>query len=259
MSEFDNTGDLAGTEGSGRKAQAKAAIGQASQALKQEAQTFATAAQEKARTEAQRRTETATKTLGDFANAIRRAGDELAQNDQSPAARFIGQAADGLENFSRNLAGKQPEELLDTVRDFGRRHPIAFIGGAVLAGLALGRFVRASDDSFGLSGGLSDDVGGTPYPVATTAYSGTAGSDDLEVGAAGGLASAPTTLAGGGLAGAGLASTIDDDLGVQGTDAEVMAADVLGDGTEDLTATDVDESGAGLDDGFGSTDRPAGT
>ena len=62
-----------------------------------------------------------------------------------------------------------------------------------------------------------------------------------------------------GCSGAGLASTVDEDLGVQGTDAEVMASDVMGDGTEDLTATDVDESGAGLDDGFGSTDRPAGT
>ncbi|MGA0607272.1 hypothetical protein ACO2Q0_14875 [Phenylobacterium sp. VNQ135] len=242
MSEFDTTGDAtaAGAEGSGRKAQAKAAIGQAGQALKQEAQTFATAAQDKARTEAQRRTETATKTLGDFANAIRRAGDELAQADQSPAARLIGQAADGLENFSRNLAGKQPEELLDAVRDFGRRHPVAFIGGAVLAGLALGRFVRASEDTVGMSGGLSGEVGGGAYPLASTAYSGAAGSDDLEVGAAGGLASAPTTLASDDLAAAG--------LGVQGSDAEVM-----GDGMEDLTATDVDEMGAPI--GESSTGR----
>ncbi|MCR5875093.1 hypothetical protein LRS10_13415 [Phenylobacterium sp. J426] len=249
MSEFDTTGGAmgSGAEGSGAKAQAKAAIGQASQALKQEAQTFASAAQEKARTEAQRRTETATRTLGDFANAIRRAGDELAQADQSPAARLIGQAADGLENFSRNLAGKQPEELLDAVRDFGRRHPVAFIGGAVLAGLALGRFVRASEEMSGLSG----EVGGAPYPIATTAYSGAVGSDDLEVGAAGGLASAPTTLAS-----ADLSTTMDDSLGVQGTDAEVMASDVLGDGTEDMTATDLDQLGDGL--GAGPTGRPSG-
>lgn len=250
MSDIDTTGGLGATategtgQGSGRKAQAKAAIGQASQALKQEAQTFATAAQERARTEAQRRTETATRTLGDFANAIRRAGDELAQADQSPAARLIGQAADGLENFSRNLAGKQPEELLDAVRDFGRRHPIAFIGGAVLAGVALGRFVRASEDTAGLSG----EVGGDAYPLASTGYSGAAGSDDLEVGVAGGLASAPTTLASSDLAAAG--------LGVQGADAEVM-----GEGLDDLTASDVDESGASLDQGStgGSTGRPSGT
>jgi len=243
MSDIDTTGDLTATDttgstggATGKKAKAKAAVSQAGQALKQEAQTFATAAQDKARTEAQRRTETATKTLGDFANAIRRAGDELAGADQSPAARLVGQAADGLENLSRNLAGKQPEELLDAVRDFGRRHPAAFIGGAVLAGIALGRFVRASEETSGLSG----EVGGAPYPIATTDYSGAAGSDDLEVGAAGGLASAPTTSLSSGLTGA-------EQLGATGTDAEVMNDD-LG----DLTPSDADETSTPP----GATGRP---
>lgn len=195
MSDIDTTGDLnatgGGATGTGKKAKAKAAVNQAGQALKQEAQSFATVAQDKARTEAQRRTETATRTLGDFANAIRRAGDELAERDQSPAARMIGQAADGLENLSRNLAGKQPEELLDAVRDFGRRHPAAFIGGAVLAGIALGRFVRATEEAQDFE--MSEDA----YPLASTDYSGAAGSDDLEVGAAGGFASPPSTASSG--------------------------------------------------------------
>lgn len=243
MSDIDTTGDLTATEAAGgKKAKAKAAVSQASQALKQEAQTFASAAQEKARTEAQRRTETATKTLGDFANAIRRAGDELSQADQSPAARLIGQAADGLENLSRNLAGKQPEELLDAVRDFGRRHPAAFIGGAVLAGIALGRFVRATEEGSGLSG----EVGGAPYPLASTDYSGAAGSDDLEVGAAGGFASAPATGLSSGLTGA-------EQLGATGTDAEVQSLDAgLGDDLGDLTPSDADETSTAP----GATGRP---
>lgn len=168
MSDIDTTGiGAADTQGgSDKKAKAKAVAGQASQALKQEAQTFATAAQERARTEAQRRTQTATRTLGDFANAIRKAGDDLAEHDQSPAARLVRQAADGLENLSRDLAGKEPEDLLNAVRDFGRRHPAAFIGGAVLAGVALGRFVRASETT---GADFQTDSGG--YPVAeTSAY-----------------------------------------------------------------------------------------
>lgn len=226
MSDIDTTADLG--EGSGRKAQAKAAIGQAGQALKSEAQTFAAAAQERARTEALRGAEVGAKTLGDFANAIRRAGDELSQTDQSPAARLIGQAADGLENLSRNLAGKQPEELMDAVRDFGRRHPAAFIGGAVLAGIALGRFVRASDDEPSYAGG-----GVGAYPIASSYDD--LGSDDLEVGIAGGLASAPSSAA------AGPISDLDASLAVQGVDAEV------------------DEGGAPLDDDFSPSTRPAGT
>ena len=78
----------------------------------------------------------------------------MASTDQSPASRLVQQAADSLESLSRNLADKEPGELLNAVRDFGRKNPAAFIGGAVLVGLALGRFARASETSgtTGLSG-----------------------------------------------------------------------------------------------------------
>ena len=142
------------TTSTGRTGQAKELIDQAGQTLKAEAQSFAHAAQDRVRAEAQRGTQAATKTLGDFANAVRRAGDELDQNDQSPASRIVRQAADGLETLSRNLADKEPGDLLNAVRDFGRRNPAAFIGGAVLVGLALGRFARASEPSHPT--GLSD-------------------------------------------------------------------------------------------------------
>ncbi len=149
-----------------RLGQAKQAIGQAGQALKSEAQSFADAAAQRAREEAQRRTETATRTLGDFASAIRKAGDELGQTDQSPAARLVRQAADGLEGLATNLAGKQPEDLLNDVRAFGRRNPIAFIGGAVLVGVALGRFIRASETGGAVRQALTDETGGDAYPIA---------------------------------------------------------------------------------------------
>lgn len=172
MSDIDtttglSTGDTQG--GTARTAKAKQALGQATDTLKQEAQTFASAAQQRARGEVQKHAQTATKTLGDFANAIRRAGDELAQNDQSLGAQLVRQAADGLESLSRNLADKDPEDLLDNVREFGRRNPMAFIGGAVLVGVALGRFIRASDE--GGEAGLADDMGGEAYPIVeTSAY-----------------------------------------------------------------------------------------
>lgn len=140
-----------------RTDQARQMIGQAGQTLKQEAQSFAGVAQERVRAEAQRGARTAGKTLGDFANAVRRAGDELAATDQSPASRLVRQAADGLETLSRNLADKQPEDLLNSVRDFGRRNPVAFIGGAVLVGLALGRFVRASESGPASAHPLSEE------------------------------------------------------------------------------------------------------
>jgi hypothetical protein len=168
------------TAAQSRTGQAKELIGQAGQTLKAEAQSFAHAAQDRARAEAQRGTQAATKTLGDFANAVRRAGDELEQNDQSPASRLVRQAADGLESLSRNLADKEPGDLLNAVRDFGRRNPAAFIGGAVLVGLALGRFARASEphatgladadltlaETEGYEGASMAGVGGLVAPLA---------------------------------------------------------------------------------------------
>ncbi|MFZ5721213.1 MAG: hypothetical protein ACOY5Y_17265 [Pseudomonadota bacterium] len=131
----------------GKKRQAKRAIGEAGDTLKSEAKSFAGVAQDRVRVEAQKGARAGARTLGDFANAVRRAGDELAQADQSPASRLVQRAADGLESLSRDLADRDPGDLLNDVRDFGRRHPAAFIGGAVLVGLALGRVARAADAS----------------------------------------------------------------------------------------------------------------
>jgi hypothetical protein len=128
---------------------AKQMLGDAGRAVRQETAQFAGVAKERARGAIDQRKETATRTLGDFADAVRKAGDELTARDQSMASRMVGHAADSLEGLSRTVADKRPEELLDAVRDFGRRNPAAFIGGAVLVGLAIGRFARASAQTTG--------------------------------------------------------------------------------------------------------------
>jgi hypothetical protein len=60
------------------------------------------------------------------------------------AARLVSRAAEGLEDVSRTLADKRPSEMVDGLRDFGRRNPTAFLAGSVLLGVALGRFLRSS-------------------------------------------------------------------------------------------------------------------
>jgi hypothetical protein len=198
---------------SSRTGQAKELIGQAGQTLKAEAQSFAHVAQDRVKAEAQRGTQAATKTLGDFANAVRRAGDELEQHDQSPASRLVRQAADGLESLSRNLADKEPADLLNAVRDFGRKNPAAFIGGAVLVGLALGRFARAAEPAHPT--GLSD----ADLTLAETElYEGPSLAGDSS----------------------GLAAPLADDLGgLRATDeADTTASLGVGDGTSGIGETD---------------------
>ncbi|WP_274424801.1 hypothetical protein [Chelativorans sp. YIM 93263] len=80
--------------------------------------------------------------LHSFAEAIRSASDELKKKDEGPAARLLGEAAGGLEELSGTLGKKRLEDIVDDVRDFGRRNPTAFVAGSVLVGMALGRFAR---------------------------------------------------------------------------------------------------------------------
>lgn len=179
-----NTGAGATNGGSAKEAASKAA-----QTVKQEAATFAAEAKDKAAEQIEQHKETATRTLGDFADAIRRAGEELSTKDQSMASRLVQQAADGLEGFSRSVSDKRPEELLDAVRDFGRRNPTAFVAGSVLVGLALGRFLRSSGSSEDrtFEATFTTPGGGPPVmPVAGDEFYSSEGADlagDLDAGA----------------------------------------------------------------------------
>lgn len=161
----------------------------AAQTIKQEAASFAEAAQERARDRIDEGKEKASSSLGDFANAIRMAGDQLSRNDQTMAGRMVRQAADGLEGLSRSVAQKRPEELLDSVREFGRNNPAAFIAGSVLVGLALGRFVRSSEQhqtSTAARQTPSQDFGRSavgfqdPVALASGAAAGSDGSEDTD-------------------------------------------------------------------------------
>lgn len=136
------------------------------QGVKQEAASFAASAQGMAAEKVEQQKRTAAETMTQFASAIRTAGDELARNDQSMAGRMVKQAADGLEGFTRSVADKRPEELLDAVREFGRRNPAAFVAGSVLMGVALGRFIRSSQHHTMRGEGVahvpSEDYGARP-------------------------------------------------------------------------------------------------
>jgi len=164
----------------------KEMLGAAAGAVKQEAATFASSVQDKAIDKIADKKETATETLGAFANAIRHAGDELAQQDQSLAGRVVKQAADGLEHLSRTVSEKRPEELLDAVRELGRRNPAAFIAGSVLLGVALGRFARSSE---------SHGDAGASMPSQDFGQSVTSLRDDREISPRGSAAAMSTSEA----------------------------------------------------------------
>ena len=81
--------------------------------------------------------------LGGVAGAIRRAGDELRTQDESLAV-VIEMMSDQLRRFAERVREQGVEEMAAEVAEFGRRRPVAFIGGAFLIGLALARFLKST-------------------------------------------------------------------------------------------------------------------
>jgi hypothetical protein len=82
--------------------------------------------------------------LAALGGALRAAGDHLSGNDQRAASQFVTQGAEGLERFANSLKNKPFTDVLEDVRSFGRENSGALIAGSLLAGLALGRFVKSS-------------------------------------------------------------------------------------------------------------------
>jgi hypothetical protein len=170
-----------GATGTGQRSPGEIARA-AADTVKGEVATFASDAREKVADQAQGAAETATRTLGEFAAAIKKAGDELSQHDQSMAGKMVKQAGDGLENLARSMADKGPEELMDAAREFGRRNPVAFVAGGLLLGLAAGRFLRSSTPS--TSGSAAPDPrafsAGEAYQGADDGFGGPASTFGLE-------------------------------------------------------------------------------
>lgn len=82
--------------------------------------------------------------LAALGGALRAASDHLANNDERTASKFALDAAGGLERLSSSLKQKPFGQVLEDMQSFGRQNPGVLLAGSVLAGLALGRFIKAS-------------------------------------------------------------------------------------------------------------------
>jgi hypothetical protein len=82
---------------------------------------------------------------GGIADAIHSAADGL--KDHMPrAASYVHEAAGRLEDAAGGLESRSLEDLFNGVTGFARNQPLAFFGGAILAGFAFSRFLRSSAD-----------------------------------------------------------------------------------------------------------------
>ncbi len=83
--------------------------------------------------------------LGALASALREAGQKLNQDQAAgDVGQYAGRAAGQVERLSRYLRQSDLNTLVRDTESFARRRPEVFLGGTILAGLMLARFLKAS-------------------------------------------------------------------------------------------------------------------
>lgn len=120
------------------------AIGEAKDGLAGKAKDIASESTEALSSQAEAVQKNLSSAITAFSGAIRAASEHLANSDQKGASRFALEAAGGLERMSASLKDKPFQDVLAEIRAFGTQNPGVLVGGSVIAGLALGRFIKSS-------------------------------------------------------------------------------------------------------------------
>jgi hypothetical protein len=112
--------------------------------LKHQAQEAVHGVRDRARSMVDRQKDAAVGRVEGVAHALRTASDELREQGQPTIAEYSEYAAEGLENMAQSLDRRDIDDFVEGVEQFARERPIAFLGGAMVAGFALARFMKSS-------------------------------------------------------------------------------------------------------------------
>jgi len=81
--------------------------------------------------------------IDSVAKAVHGAADQLEQ-EMPKAAEFVHAAASRLEQGAGALREHSIGDLVARFNEFGRKEPLTLFGGALLAGIAISRFLKSS-------------------------------------------------------------------------------------------------------------------
>ena len=193
----DRMTDPAGQPAGGRAgedslgAKAKGAADRAAEEAGRQARSALDDARTAADEQARKAKDYAAGSFSESAEAIGRAAEEMPAG--SVRHELLREASEGLGQIGRSLENRSIGELARGLSDFGRRNPVAFLGGAALVGLALGRFVRASSPDEVPQGAAGGDMGtyGAPPRYGTQTSSAPLGGSATPSPAAGQPEAAP--------------------------------------------------------------------
>jgi hypothetical protein len=93
-------------------------------------------------------------TIRNLARAVDSAAASL-EPEVPQLASFVREAAQTVDRLSSDLRERSLGEIAESVARFARREPIAFLGGAVLAGFVIARLAQRAQHSAGHGAGQS--------------------------------------------------------------------------------------------------------
>jgi hypothetical protein len=82
--------------------------------------------------------------LGNFAEAMRQAGQQFREQDRGIVGGYAERAAEQAKRLSEHLQRTEVDELVKQLEGVARRAPAAFLGGAFAVGVVGARFLKSS-------------------------------------------------------------------------------------------------------------------
>ncbi len=87
--------------------------------------------------------------VGVFRDAVQKAADKLSEEDHGGVAGYVSAAAEQLDRLRESIEDRNVGDLFGEAQRVARKHPEIVYGGMFVAGLALMRFLKASNDNDG--------------------------------------------------------------------------------------------------------------
>jgi hypothetical protein len=147
--------------------EAKERAGAGARQVKEDARRKGEELRREAEETADRWTERMGSRVDHVAHALRAASESLESEGEGELAGMVEDAAEQVDRMGGYLEGEEPSSMMSDLRSLGRRNPGAFLGGALLAGLAAGRFLRSSEPSGDDGEGFTAPTGRPRDPVAS--------------------------------------------------------------------------------------------
>lgn len=135
--------------------------------VKDEARVRAEEARAQVRNFTNDRKEIVCREINGIASALRSTSEQLRDQDQERAGHYTEMIGDQAERVARFLEDHDADELTHEVETVARQRPLIFLGGCFVAGLALGRFLKASTPDVFEGNVLGQGLEGPDYTGAT--------------------------------------------------------------------------------------------